>query len=272
MRQSSFFLLILFTLAAPFQSWGQSSDSNQKLKALLIVGPLGSGTTKAMEEMNQLAFLLTEHGVAVEKLYHKKAKWKDIVKYAPDCDFFIYSGHGSNMGTKGKAGGLCLSDREMIPTEQIMKELQLKPNALVIMKSVCRAAGSSANEPRDIGILTAKERVEHYAYPFMELGAGAYYADNYSDGAYTFLEMFLSGEEVLNCYRISAQRYAYIEFESTFPRNQDFTFSISSSGGVHEMERSNQQTHGRYVQQHVPPKSYDIAFVGPATFSLSFMK
>lgn len=264
----------LFVLAFIVQcsAFSQPSHGGQKLKATLIVGPLESRTKTAIAEMDEIAELLLKNGIAVERFYHKKAKWSAILKSASESDFFIYSGHGSNMGVKGRAGGLCLSDREMISTSRIMSELKLKPNSMVIMKSVCNAAGSSAGDPRDIGINTAKNRVEHYAYPFLELGAAVYYADNYLDGAYTFLELFLAGESVINCYRHTATRVTHIEFESEFPRNQDLVFSISSSGGAHEVERSNQQTQGRYVQQHVPPKSYDIALVGLGTFSMSFMK
>lgn len=264
--------LFVLSFLTHFIAVSQTIQGSQKLKATLIVGPLESRTGKAIAEMDEIAKLLLENGIEVERFYHKKARWNAIVKSASECDFLIYSGHGSNMGEKGKAGGLCLSDREMISTSRIMSELRLKPNSMVIMKSVCNAAGSSAGDPRDIGINTAKNRVEHYAYPFLELGAAAYYADNYLDGAYTFLEMFLSGESVIKCYRSAATRFAHIEFESEFPRNQDLVFSISSSGGAHEVQRSNQQTQGRYTQQHVPPKSYDIALVGSPEFSLAFMK
>ena len=112
-----------------------------------------------------------------------------IIEVANKCKFFVYSGHGSTMGVNGNAGGICINS--MVSSYELIKSLRLKENALVIFKSVCRGAGSSAGDNTDIGITEAKKRVTNYAYPFFEIGASAYYANNYGAGAYNFLEDFL---------------------------------------------------------------------------------
>jgi hypothetical protein len=131
------------------------------------------------------------------------------------------------MGVNGNTGGLCLN--KMISTEQILKELQLKKNAIVLFKSVCGGAGSSAVDSKDIGIEEAATRVTDYAQPFFTIGAACYYADNYDNGIDLFLKEFLSGKSVGGCYEITTKEaMVFHEIANPFILDANKQIAISS--------------------------------------------
>jgi hypothetical protein len=240
--------------------------AESKLKAILIVGHQEDGTQNAMEEMDKVAKLFEQQSISVFRFYDKAANWKDIVHAARDCQFLVYSGHGSVMGENGNAGGLCI--KTMVSSAQLTNELKLKDNALVLFQSVCYGAGSSASDLKDIGIVEAKKRVTHYATPFFEVGAAAYVANNYSDGILNFLEDFLDGMDLKTAYESQAESWSEIIFNHPFPGYSDKMYSIAADegGGIGILTT---YTNGKKTQKEiVSPRSYDVAYVGPPEFTI----
>lgn len=249
--------------------FAQSTDLT-KLKALLIVGHQEDGTKSAIEKMDKIAKLFSENGIKVYKFYNDNANWNEIIKVSKYCNFLVYSGHGSTMGENGNVGGICISS--MISTDELLKDLRLKENALVIFKSVCNGAGSSAGDNHDIGIAEAKKRVTYYAYPFFEIGASAYYANNFGDGVYHFLNDFLSGTTLRQAYLTSTKTWTKIEIEETFSRDDTKFISIASTPGG-RMATVTTYTNGvKKVEKVKDPKGYKIAYVGNPGFSINDMK
>lgn len=264
-------LLSVFVLGLLFAvpSFG-SLPSGTSLNALLIVGHQEDGTAAAIEDMNRIAKLFKRYGVRVHKYYDQKAQWNDIVKTAKDCHFLVYCGHGSTMGKNGNAGGLCI--RPFISTKRLLAELKLPDNALVVFKSVCRGAGSSAGDKGDIGLPMARNRVCHYAYPFFEVGATAYYANNYPREVSRFLEDILKGVPLQEAYTKTATRFTTIEFEEPFKRDPSKFFSIASRKGGRTGTRITYTNGVKSVEEFIAPKSYEIAYIGPPEFSIRAMK
>lgn len=247
-----------------------AEDFDLNLQAVLIVGHIEDATKKAIDEMDKMASLLKKNRVKVHTFYDAKADWEGIKKVAPNCSFFIYSGHGSSMGLEGKTGGLCI--KSTISTETMLKELRLRKNAMVLFQSVCRGAGSSAADDGDIGIKVAKERVSDYAQPFFKIGASAYYANNYGEGCYSFLENFLAGMALKKAFDLSASLWTTVEFEEPLEQDKSKNFSIASSkaGG---MSTKTTYTNGVKKVTKVPtPKEYNIAYIGAAGFTIEKMK
>lgn len=240
------------------------NNNLKNLKAILIVGHQESITKMAIENMNKIANLFSEKGVVVYKFYDEKADWNQIIKVAKNCNFFIYSGHGSRMGENGNAGGICINS--MVSSSELMKTLRLKENALVVFQSVCNGAGSSASDEFDIGIAEAKKRVTYYAYPFFEVGASAYYANNFWNGAYDFLKDFLSGITLKESYLNSKTNWTNVEFEEAFSKDKTKSFSIAS---VPESQTSTSYTNdNKKIKKTKLPKDYLVAYVGKPGFSI----
>jgi len=245
-------------------------NTSKGLNAVLVVGHQEDGTKRAIEKMEKIANLFKKNGVYVYKFYDDNANWKEIMKVSKNCNFFIYSGHGSTMGENGNVGGICINS--MISTAELIKNLRLRDNSLVIFKSVCNGAGSSASDNEDIGIKEAKKRVSYYAYPFFKIGATAYYANNYGNGVYNFLNDFLSGIKLKQAYLNSTKTWTNVEFEEYFPRDRSKYYSIASSPGGGIATVTTYINGVKNVKQRKDPKGYKIAYVGSPKFSIEDMK
>ncbi len=272
MRNSKFLLLKIFILFiySLFQSHTiQAQQKYVSLKALLIVGHQEDGTSSAISDMNKIAAVFELHGIQVYKFYDSKASWGEIKSISPNCNFLVYSGHGSTMGENGESGGLCIN--QMISTSQMLNELRLKPNALILFKSVCMGAGSSAGDEGDIGISEALKRVTSYANPFFKIGASAYYANNYGGGVEGFLKNFLAKETLNNCFTKSAEMWTDIECNKTFSKDSSKNIGIASSAGGGTSTVTTYHNGVKTVKEVENAKSYDIAYVGAAGFSITAM-
>jgi len=243
-------------------------DLDTPLEAVLIVGNTEQNTISSIKKMNQVALIFEKQGIKVTKFYNRNTSWEAIKTAAKTASFFVYSGHGSTMGVDGNTGGLCLN--KMISTEQILKELQLKKNAIVLFKSVCGGAGSSAVDSKDIGIEEATTRVTDYAQPFFTIGAACYYADNYDNGIDLFLKEFLSGKSVGECYKITTKE-AMVFHEIAKPFILDANKQIAISSDKQEGTATQYIfENGKTTYKKIPSfKNYDIALVGNPSFSIT---
>lgn len=244
---------------------------NSTLEAVLVVGNTEESTKSAISEMDSLALIFIKSGVKVTKFYDKNTNWESIKAAAKTASFFVYAGHGSNLGINGVTGGLCL--KEFIYTKQILEELRLRKNALVLFKSVCGGAGSSANDIKDIGIVEATKRVADYSQPFFSVGASCYYADNFYGGVDLFLTEFFKGNCIAECYK-STTRYGIVNPEWNKPFIFDNKKQICVSGHKsNEIATVTNYINGKKtVKKILPFKEYDIALVGNPSFSIKDLK
>ncbi len=237
------------------------------LEAVLVVGNTEESTKSAIKQMDGLAIIFTNNGVKVTKFYDKNTNWEDIKAAAKTASFFVYAGHGSNLGINDATGGLCL--KEFIYTKQILEEFKLKKNALVLFKSVCGGAGSSATDIKDIGINEAAQRVTDYSQPFFCIGASCYYADNFEGGVDLFMTEFFKGKCIEDCYKATTE-YAYVKPEYSKPfifdtKKQINVSSYSSTGSVTVTSFEN----GRKSVKKIPSfKEYEIALVGNPNYCI----
>lgn len=266
-------ILVLILGLFFFSETNVYAQSNSKqLQALLLVGPQEDGTLSAIKKMDKIALLLSNKGVKVHKFYNWETNWGEIVKVAKDCNFFIYSGHGSDEGIDGEVGGLCLKDDIIISTDSIIRSLHLRKNSMVLFQSVCNGAGSSAGDDEDISINGARERVESYAYPFFNVGAAVYYANNYVDGVYNFLTSFFQGKSLYESFDISLGGFSKLELDASFSKdkNKQICLGTSDSGGF--STRITYTDGVKKVEEVKSVKSYDIAMVGDKNFDLKQLK
>jgi hypothetical protein len=250
-----------------------SPDSLSRLKAVLVVGPTEDATSESIERVKEIASYLRSSGVNVAEFYDPDASWKAIVQAAKGAHIFLYSGHGVNLGDKGKPGGFCLSKKENISSGSIIKDLRLHKNALIIFYTVCMGAGSSAEDDKDIGIQVALQRVSEYARPFVELGAAGYYANNVSNTIVPFLKEFFNKKNIKQIYETSVPKSNHIETTRKYSYNQKLEISIASNNIKGTATRTTYTNGVKKVEQVPSVKSYEMAFVGiPGFRVLDFFK
>ena len=235
--------------------------------AVLVVGTHLGSNDRTATEMDKIGEFLKSKGVRVQKFYNHQSDWELIKEASQNAHFFIYSGHGSNMGKNG-TGGLVLKD--WITNDQIQNELKLKDNALVLFKSVCGGAGSSAGDNGDIGYKEAELRVSDYAEPFLAIGASTYYANNYGDGCVSFLEDFFDGLSIEECYNNSLLWGVNKHISKNYMYQPNLKIAISGSNansGTHTVIRTD--GNGVQTRRQVPnSKSYSISYVGNPYFNI----
>lgn len=258
--------IVLLVMLSCAQMFAQTS-----LQAILIVGPQEDGTRGAENEMNTVAATFELNKIKVHKFYNLKADWDSIVKVAKNCSFFVYAGHGSTMGESGSTGGLCLTT--MVSTKKMLAELKLKKNAMIIFKSVCRGAGSSASDDKDIGISEAKKRVINYAEPFFKMGAAAYVAINYDQTVPDFLIDFFANKSLKDAFeKVVRSTGTEIEYDAALPTDLTKNVCISSDEGGGETTRITYTNGVKKVEKFISPKTYENAYVGNKLFNFSLLK
>ena len=262
-------LTIIFVFLFFGFSKAQTTEDYSSLKAVLVVGVHEKKDTSAIKSMNEIADFLKIKGVKVFRFYEDEANWNNIKTTSKDANFFIYSGHGSTMGEGGRSGGLCL--KTMVSSKEIIEGLQLKSNSVVIFKSVCRGAGSSAGDNGDIGINEALKRVTDYSKPFFDVGASCYYANNLGSGCLSFLRNFFSEKSVKECFELSSKTWSKIEVSKKYKYDSSKQISIASIDWGGTATRTTYINGVKKVEKVASYKSYDIAYVANPDFSVKDM-
>jgi len=257
--------LLCILLSLPFISYSQADQ----LRAVIIVGDQQDGTMNAIEDMENIHTFFKSKNVIVKTFYHPKTSWKDIVKASKDASFFVYSGHGMSW-PDGKYGGLDLN--EAISSEDIVNDLKLRSNAIVIFKSVCGGAGSSASDDGDIGIKKAIERVSDYSKPFLNIGASAYYADNFGEGCLSFLNNFFEGKTIKECFGNSIGWLAKFEIEKNYKFDKRKSIGMASSDWGGTVTKTSYINGVKSVREVPATKDYNIAYVANPSYSISILK
>ena len=257
--------LLCILLSIPIISYSQVDQ----LRAVIIVGDLQDGTVSAIKEMEEIHLFFKSKNVHVSTFYHPKTNWKDIVRSSKDASFFVYRGHGMSW-SNGQYGGLDLN--EAISSKAIVNDLKLKSNAIVIFKSVCGGAGSSASDDGDIGIKKAIERVSDYSKPFLSIGASAYYANNFGDGCLSFLNDFFEEKTIKECFGNSIGWLAKLEIDQNYKYDRRKSIGLASSDWGGTVTKTSYINGVKSVREVPATKDYDIAYVANPRYSISTLK
>ncbi len=189
MRKLTFALAVglLFTagaIAAP----RPAAAATFQTKVVIVVGQVQSVTASYRSDADQIASEFLKFTSNVTKVYSPGATWSAVSAAAKGANVLVYLGHGSGypnpyvsyfqpnydngMGLDGSIAG-----RTYYSGENYMAQLQLAPNALVILNHLCYASGDNEWGLGAPTLSTARTRVEGYASGFLRGGAGAVLAE-----------------------------------------------------------------------------------------------
>jgi len=190
------------------------------LTAVLIVGPIdgddGSWTTQEKQNMELAAAELEANGVIVHRFYTPNNNWEQITAAANGAHFLFYRGHGVYWSPMPHptVGGFALKD-DFISSNQIRTDLELAPNAIVMLYG-CFTAGSSSIDDPPIDSAEAQRRVAQYSDPFFDIGASGYYANWFGNAFQMFVRYLFQGITLGDVYQsfydfnaTTVERYAY---------------------------------------------------------------
>jgi hypothetical protein len=260
------FMLFIYFLTAK----GQGKDPASRI-AVLVVGHTERNMSRSLEEMERVGNFFTHHGYKVYKFYDKNARWDKIAKVAGDCDFFLYAGHGTEPEKKDIPGILCIDS--MISSRELARKVTFRKKPVVLNKSVCYSAGSSASDLGDIGVEEARQRVQRYADAYFSIGASAYYASNFDDGMLDFLKYFFSGNTLSQSYASCFPVNVILESEKPLATDKIKSMGVSSTHCkiMRDDNKIATKAEGK-AEKKSCPKSYDIAYAGPPDLRLADLR
>jgi len=188
-------------------------SSLSQLKAVLLVGPIdgdyGSWTTQEKQNMELAAAELEANGVVVHRFYTPNNDWEQIKAAAEGAHFLFYRGHGVYWSPMPypTVGGFALKDH-FVSADDIRSDLNLAPNAIVMLYG-CFTAGSSSIDDPPIHSPEAQRRVAQYSDPFFDIGAAGYYANWFGDSFQLYVRYLFQGMTMGEAYE------AYFDFSLT---------------------------------------------------------
>ncbi len=176
------------------------------LKVVIVVGPVGSSTSKYIYSAKKYASQARSYGASVTEIYSPNATWSKVKAAAQGANLFIYLGHGNGYPSpygsfqKLTKDGLGLNARSGSGNYNtkywgeyyIARDIDFAKNAVVILNRLCYASGNSEWGAANPTKTTAKKRVDNYGAGFLRAGARAVFAHAIESASYTIRALFRS--------------------------------------------------------------------------------
>ena len=204
--------------------------------AVIVVGPSSTNTSQYRFEGEQIAQQLRAYGARVREVYSPAATWTKVKEASQGANLFIYLGPGrgypspygrvdtrrmNGLGLNRAIGG-GHANVLFYGEYYIRRDLRLARDAVVILKRVPYAAGSSEPGRALPSARTAVQRTDSYAAGFLAAGATAVFASDRSVGTIV-RDLFRSG---------STMRAVFWNSPSTSTRYQTAFSSKRTTGAV----------------------------------------
>ena len=127
------------------------------IKVVVVVGPAGPSTAKYRDSAKYYATLARSYGASVTEIYSPYATWSRVKAAAQGANLLIYLGHGNGYPspygafqryTKDGMGLNATSGNGNYNVKYwgeyyIDRDIQMAPNAVVILNRLCYASGNS---------------------------------------------------------------------------------------------------------------------------------
>ncbi len=172
------------------------------IKVVVVVGPTGSATAKYISKGKALAAQARSYGASVIEVYSPNATWARVKSAAQGANLLIYLGHGNGhpspygaFSNKSKNGmGLNPSigntKHKYYGEYYIDTQINLAPNAVVILNHLCYASGNSEPGRGTPTQKVAIQRVDNYGAGFLRANARAVFAEGHNSPAYILHGLF----------------------------------------------------------------------------------
>jgi flagellar hook assembly protein FlgD len=210
-------------------------------KVVIIVGPVASSTGYYKSDGDAAYAEARKYTSNVVKVYTPNATWAAAKKAMQGASVVIYMGHGNGfpspyrsspwpysqngLGLNPKAGG-DNSATQYYGEYYLGREVDLAPNAIVLLHHLCYASGNSESGKPKPTLAQAKQRVDNMAAGWLKAGAAAVVAEGHFGPAWYVRQLFTTHKTVDQIFHDS-------------PTWNDNAFSFASSrtpGATAEMD------------------------------------
>ena len=189
-------------------------------KVVIVVGPVGSQTSDYRTDAKRYASYARSYGASVTEIYSPYATWTKVRNAAQGANILIYLGHGNGYPspygsfqryTKDGFGlnatsGNGNSNVKYWGEYYIDRDIQMAPNAVVILARLCYASGNSEWGAANPTKSTAIKRVDNYGAGFLRAGAKAVFAEGLNDVRYIIKNLYTSNRNMREIFFNSPNR------------------------------------------------------------------
>jgi hypothetical protein len=225
------FLAAAFAFGGLAVSPGTAAAAGKKV--VIVVGPAGSSTANYIYNAKKLAAQARSYGATVYEIYSPNATWSRVRAAAQGANLLIYLGHGNGWPSpyapysKYTKDGMGLnpwlgsSSVKYYGEYTIDTQINLAPNAVVILNRLCYASGNSewgASYPTKS---TAIKRVDNYGAGFLRARARAVFAEGINSTSYILYGLFRTSRTISQIFWSDPARDG----------RYDFTFSSVRTTG-----------------------------------------
>jgi len=170
----------------------------EPMKAVVVVGPTHSLTTRYLGYGRAMADAAEAQGMDVRRIFHPYATKKRVKKHAQGADLFIYVGHGNGwpspfppfqeatkngLGLNPMEGDRTTSRVRYFGADWLKEKIQLAPDAVVILSHLSYASGNASSGMPIPTRKVAVGRIDNFANGFLAIGARAVWALGWQPGA-----------------------------------------------------------------------------------------
>jgi flagellar hook assembly protein FlgD len=238
--------LAVFGLVAPGPRVAPASAATPPVnpKVVIIVGPVAGSTSNYKSDAAAAAAEARLYTNNVITIFSPTATWAKVKPALAGASIVVYMGHGNGWPSKYPPFQTLTKDGlGLNPTsgtdnsttkyygESYIDDVNLAPNAVVILGHLCYSAGNSEQGDPEPTLSVAKQRVDNMAAGWIKAGARSVVAEPYASGmyggaSYYIHELFTSHQTMDQIFRDSPHSYGH---EFTFP-------STRSAGMTVEMD------------------------------------
>jgi hypothetical protein len=242
------------TIAAVFATAGLVASpapaAAAGIKVVIVVGPVGSQTSNYIYNAKKLAAQARSYGATVYELYSPHATWARVKSAAQGANLLIYLGHGNGypspygaFSAKSKDGmGLNSYDGSSSHTYYgeyyIDHDIQLAPNAVVILNRLCYASGNNEWGAGYPARSTAMARIDNYGAGFLRANARAVFAEGIDSVSYILYGLFRTSRTIHQIFWSDPARDGRWDFTFSSSRTPGNTAAIDPLDGSNRYYRS----------------------------------
>jgi hypothetical protein len=212
-------ITLLATIVAGLALPSPAAAARPAVKVAIIVGPVGAELTPVYISLaNAAATAAEERGATVARAYSPDADAKSVVKAVRGANIVVYFGHGvgspnpysdapSPLTTNGwglngphrrgdHSDSFADGALEYYGEAWIAEHARPAPGWVMIYSNACYAPGAGEGQHEPATREVAAERVSAYSRsPLADLGASAYFATDFYEGAAQLVGALLDGPE-----------------------------------------------------------------------------
>jgi hypothetical protein len=236
-----------------------AASSAYVTKVVIVVGQTQSATARYRADADESATEFQEaadsagRSVSIVEVYSPNATWSAVKAAAKGANILVYMGHGNGypdpylpyeqplkdngMGLNAVAGSS--DSTTYYYGEAYMAQLQLAPDALVILNHLCYASGNSEGGVANPTLAVAETRLDGYASGFIRGGAKTVIAEGINDIGY-YIDTVFNGHTTVDAMWKGSPSFHDNVISWNSSRNSGYTSQVdpnvaNPSAGGHEV-------------------------------------